>query len=97
MVQDITFRILILVLIVFGLKTKIALWKLLLSMVIFKKKFIECPPGMADAEEDNVLPLNKCIHGLVQAARQYHEMAAEVLHKMDSMLDKLNMSVLETI
>ncbi len=69
-------------LIVFGLKTKIALWKLLFSMVIFKKKFIEYPPGMVDAEEDNVLPLNKCIYGLVQAARQYHELAVEVLHKI---------------
>ncbi len=31
-------------------------------------KFMECPPEMTDVEEDNVLALNKCICGLLQAA-----------------------------
>ncbi len=37
---------------------------------------------MADAEEDDILALNKCIYGLVQAARQYHKKAIEVLHQI---------------
>ncbi len=36
---------------------------------------------MTDAEEDDVLALNKCIYGLVQVVRQYHKKAVEVLRK----------------
>ncbi len=43
---------------------------------------MECPPGMTDAEEDDVLVLNKFIYGLVHAARQYHMKAIEVLCKI---------------
>ncbi len=43
---------------------------------------MECPPGMTDVEEDEVLALNNCIYGLIQAARQYHKKAVEVLRKI---------------
>ncbi len=43
---------------------------------------MEYPPGIADAEEDDVLALNKFIYGLVQAARKYHKKAVEVLQKI---------------
>ncbi len=43
---------------------------------------MECPPGMTDAEEDDVLALIECIYGLVNAARQYHKKAVKVLHKI---------------
>ncbi|EJK77615.1 hypothetical protein THAOC_00541 [Thalassiosira oceanica] len=43
---------------------------------------MECPPGMVGAKEDDVLLLNKSIYGLVQAARQYHKKAVEILRKM---------------
>ncbi len=51
-------------------------------MEILKKILMKCPPGITDAEEDDVLALNKCIYGLVQAARQYHKKAVEVLPKI---------------
>ncbi len=41
--------------------------------------FMECPPRMTISEEDDVLALNKCIDGLVQAESQYHKKAVEVL------------------
>ncbi len=45
---------------------------------------------MADAEEDDILALNKCIYGLVQAARQYHKKAVEVLHKIGFNCEKVD-------
>ncbi len=69
--HDVTFRILILVLIVLGLKAKIVdVDTAFIYGNIEEEIFMECPPGMTDAEEDDVLALNKCIYGLVQAARQ---------------------------
>ncbi len=37
---------------------------------------------MTDAEEDDVLALNKCLYSLVKAARQYYKKAVEVLCKI---------------
>ena len=34
---------------------------------------MECPPGMKNVTSEDVLALQKCIYGLVQAARQYHK------------------------
>ncbi len=83
MVHDVTFRILILVLIVFGLKAKIVdVVTAFLYGDIDGEIFMECPPRMTDVEEDEVLALNKCIYGLVQATRQYHKNAVEVLRKI---------------
>ncbi len=82
-VCDVTFRILILVLIVFSLKAKIVdMETAVLYGNIEEETFMECPPGMTDVKQNEVLALNKCIYGLVQAARQYHKKAVEVLHKI---------------
>ena len=40
---------------------------------------MECPQGMADVKKDDCVILNKCIYGLVQAARQYYKKAMEFL------------------
>ncbi len=65
-VHDVTlFRILILVLIVFGLKAEMWIWRLLSLMVILKKKY----SWSVHAEENAILELNKCFYGLVQTAR----------------------------
>ncbi len=83
MIHDVTFRNLIFVLIVFGLKAKIVDVKTaFLYGNIEDETFMECPPEMTDAEEDNVFVMNKCIYGLVQAARQYDEKTVELLHKI---------------
>ena len=38
-----------------------------------EKVFMECPPGMKDVKSADVLVLQKCVYGLVKAARQYHK------------------------
>ncbi len=82
-VHDVTFRILILLLIVFGLTAKIVdVETAFLYGNIGEEIFMESPPGMTDVDEDEVLALNKCIYGLVQAARQFHKKATEVLCKI---------------
>ena len=40
---------------------------------------MECPPGMQGVSEDDALALNKCIYGLVQAARQYYKKMVRIL------------------
>ncbi len=82
-VHDVTFRALISVLIVFGLKSKIVDEETaFLDHNIKEEIFMECLPGMTDAKVDDVLALNKCIYGLVQASRQYYKKAIEGLHKI---------------
>ncbi len=55
-VHDVSFRILILVLIVFGLKAKLVDSETAFLYGNFEDEiFMECPPGMTDAEEDDVL------------------------------------------
>ncbi len=63
-VHDVTFRILILVLIVFGLKAKIVDVETAFVYGNIEEILMKCPPGMTDAEEDDALALNKCIYGL---------------------------------
>ena len=43
---------------------------------------MECPLGMPDVTNENVLALLKCIYGLVQAARQYHKKFVAILKKI---------------
>ncbi len=82
-VHDVTFRILILVLIVFGHKAKIFDLETAFPYGNIEGEiFMKCPPGMTDVEEDEVLALIKCFFGLVQAAKQYHKKDVEVLHKI---------------
>ncbi|KAL7463835.1 hypothetical protein ACHAXS_004242 [Conticribra weissflogii] len=46
---------------------------------------MECPPGMTDDEEDDVLALNECIFGPLQVARQYHKKDVKFCAKLDLM------------
>ncbi len=64
----------------FGLKAKIVdVESAFLYGNIEEEIFMKCPPGTIDVEEDKVLTLKKCIYGVVQAARQYHKKADEIL------------------
>ena len=44
--------------------------------------FMDCPKGLEEAKPTNALVLKKCIYGLVQAARQYHKKAVQILQKI---------------
>ncbi len=80
--HNVTFQILVLVLIVFGLKANsVDVGTVFIYGNIEEEIFMKCPPGMTVAEND-VLALNKCIYVLVQAARLYHKKAIEVLCKI---------------
>ena len=82
-VNDITFRLMLIVLIIYALSSKIAdVETAFLYGALEEVIFMECPPGMPGAEEDEVLLLQKCIDGLVQAARQYNKKMKEILRKI---------------
>ncbi len=89
-VHDITCIILMFIFIVFGLKAKIVDVETAFPYSNIEEEiFMECPPEITSAEDDDVLALNKSIHGLVQAASQYHEKAFELCGKLVSMVEKL--------
>ena len=44
--------------------------------------YMECPPGMRNVTNDDILLLLQCIYGLVQAARQYYKKVVKILKKI---------------
>ena len=44
--------------------------------------FMDIPLGMEEAKSDQALELQKCIYGLVQAARQYFKKAVTILKRI---------------
>ena len=51
----------------FGLQAKIVdVETAFLYGSVEEELFMECPPGMTDAKNDDILALNQCIYGLVQ-------------------------------
>ena len=79
--HDITFRILILAMILLGLSAKIVdVETAFLYGELDEEIYMECPPGMK-SKADEILILGQCIYGLVQSARQDHEKAVEILRK----------------
>ena len=70
-VNNITFCILLLMVIYFGYSAKI--------INVEEKNYMECPQGTSDVHKDHCTILNKCIYCLVQAARQQYEKAIEIL------------------
>ena len=82
-VHDITFRVMILAMIIFCLTGKIVdAETAFLYGELEEEIYMECPEGLAGASKEDVLLLQKCIYGLVQAARQYHKKAVEILKKI---------------
>ena len=81
-VHDITFQILILVMMLFGLSAKIVdVETAFLYGELDEEIYMECPPGMK-SKAGEILILGQCIHGLVQSARQYHKKAVKILQKI---------------
>ena len=71
-VHDITFRLLLLAMILFSLSAKIVdVETAFLYGELEEQIFMDIPLGMEEAKSDQALELQKCIYGLVQAARQY--------------------------
>ena len=82
-VHDITFRLLLLAMILFGLSAKIVdVETAFLYGELEEQIFMDIPLGMENAKSDQALELQKCIYGLVQAARQYFKKAVAILKKI---------------
>ena len=70
-INDITFRILLIAMIVWKLEGKIIdVETAFLNGDLDEDIYMDCPEGL-DAEDDECLQLQRTIYGLVQAARQY--------------------------
>ncbi len=87
-VNDITFRLLLLLIIKMGLSAKIVdVETAFLYGELEEEIYMDCPPGMTETGVDSVgdddaLLLQRCIYGLVQSARQYHKKIVEILRKI---------------
>ncbi len=89
-VHYVTFQILVLVLMVFGLKDRIKNAEpAFLHVNIEEEIFMEFQPGTVDAEVDDKLPFNECIYGLVQAQDSNIRRVSKFCTKLDSMVEKL--------
>ena len=90
-VDNITFSILLLMVILFGfLAKKVDIETAYLYGDLEKESHKENPQGMSDEGEDDCVLLNKCFKGLVQAARQYYKKAVEILKKMGDIKGNAN-------
>ena len=79
-VNNITFCILLLMVLHFGYSAKIVDIKTAFLFGDLKEEiYMECPQGMANVKKDDCIILNKCIYGLVEAAHQYYKKAIEIL------------------
>ena len=48
-----------------------------------EKIYMECPQDTLNISKDDCIILNKCMHGLAQAARQYYKKANEISKNQD--------------
>ena len=93
-VNDITFCILCLMVLHFGYSSKIVNLEIIfLYRDLEEEIYMECPQDMSDMEKDDCVILNKCIYGLVQAARQYYKKAIKILKNLGFIDGKLQKSV----
>ena len=54
---------------------------------------MECPQDMTDISKDDCITSNKCIYGLVQAAKQYYKNAFEISNKWGFVGGNVNQSL----
>ena len=79
-VNDITFCILLLMVLHFGYSAKIVdVETAFLCGNLEVEIYMDFPKGMSDIGKDDCIILNKCIYGLVYAVRQYYKKAIEIL------------------
>ena len=78
-VNNITFCILLLMVLHFGYLDKIVnIETAFLSGDLEEEIYMECPQGMSNIQKDDCIILNKFIYGLVQAAKQYYKKAIKI-------------------
>ena len=81
-VNDVSFRILLIAMIVWNLEAKITNVEMdFLHWYLKEEVFMDIPPGM-DADEDECLTLKKTICGLVQSSRQFYVKLVEALKSL---------------
>ena len=79
-VNDITFHILLLLVLHFGYLTKIVnIETVFLYGDLEEEIYMECPQGMLNVKKDDCIILNKCINGLVLAVMHYYKKAVKIL------------------
>ena len=79
-VHDINFCLLLIAKMIYELSAKIVdVESEFLYGDLDEEIFLNCPKGMPRTTDQDALKLQKCIYGLVQAARQYHKKMVEVL------------------
>ena len=79
-VNNITFWVLLLMLLHFGYSAKIIdVETAFLYGELEEEIYMKCPQGTSDITKDNCFILNKCIYVLVQAACQCYKKAVEIL------------------
>ena len=82
-VNDVTFRMMLLLWIPYRLSAKIVdVETAFLYGSLVEQIFMECPKGMRGASTNHVVLLRHCIYGLVQAARQYYKHIVAILKKI---------------
>ena len=81
-VQKITYHILVMLILIFGCDAKLAdVRTACLYGNLDEEIYMECPPGLKTIW-DEILILDKCICGLIQAAHQYCKKTLEILCKL---------------
>ena len=81
-VYDVTFCILLLMVLHFGYLAKIVNIETSLYRDMEEEIYMECSQGMSNMQKDNCVILNKWTYGLVQAARKYYKNAFKILMKL---------------
>ena len=56
-----------------------------------EESYVECPQGMSNVGKDDCMILNKCIYGIVQAARQYYKEAIKILKNSQFIRGNVNL------
>lgn len=81
--NDITIRLLLVAMILFGLSAKIVdVETAFLYGDLEEEVYMENPEGLEDSNDDEALLLLTTIYGLVQSARQYYKKARGILRKI---------------
>jgi hypothetical protein len=80
--NDITIRLLLVAMILFGLSAKIVDVETAFLYGELEEEYMENPEGLEDSNDDEALLLLTTIYGLVQAARQYYKKARGILRKI---------------
>ena len=90
-VNNITFCILLLMVLHFGYSAKIVdVETTFLYGDLEVEMYMDCLQGMPDMQKDDCIILNKCIYGLVQVKRQYYNKTIKILKNLGFVRGNVN-------